>query len=99
MVRTIVPCKNCDREPCVCCACGGYMNDWHSHASDCPEVGGNYDYKKEGKWWKCPHCGGSDNWFDRSFIEYQNEDGDWVVEGPWTRCADCGMADDEPPSQ
>ena len=47
MVRTIVPCKKCDTYPCVCCACGGYMNDWHSHASDCIEINskGGKDYK------------------------------------------------------
>jgi len=26
------------------CRCGGYFNDWHSHASNCKEVGGNVDY-------------------------------------------------------
>jgi len=46
-MRTIVHCKKCDTHPCVCCACGGYMNDWHSHASDCVELGGDKDYNKE----------------------------------------------------
>lgn len=51
MVKTIVPCKKCDRYPCVCCACGGYMNDWHSHASDCIELNPKYgkDYNKPEK--------------------------------------------------
>jgi len=46
-MRTIVQCKKCDRHPCVCCACGGFMNDWHSNASDCIEInskdGKDYD--------------------------------------------------------
>ena len=29
------------------CACGGYMNDWHSHASDCIVINskGGRDYR------------------------------------------------------
>jgi len=32
------------------CACGGYMNDWHSHASDCVVINskGGKDYEKAG---------------------------------------------------
>ena len=50
-MRTIVPCKKCDRHPCVCCACGGFMNDWHSHASDCIEINSKdgKDYSQEEK--------------------------------------------------
>ena len=48
-MKTIVPCKKCDQHPCVCCACGGFMNDWHSHASDCIEVNskGGKDYRSK----------------------------------------------------
>ena len=52
-MRTIVPCKKCDRHPCVCCACGGFMNDWHSHASDCivinPKYGKDYNRSENAK--------------------------------------------------
>ena len=26
------------------CPCGGYYQDWHSHASDCIALGGDVDY-------------------------------------------------------
>ena len=26
------------------CPCGGYLNDYHSHASDCSVIGGNKVY-------------------------------------------------------
>ena len=29
------------------CPCGGYFQDWHSHASDCKELGGDVDYSKK----------------------------------------------------
>ena len=29
------------------CPCGGYYQDWHSHASDCIALGGNVDYEKK----------------------------------------------------
>lgn len=35
------------------CPCGGYYQDWHSHASDCIELGGDVDYSKH----ECPKCG------------------------------------------
>ena len=32
----------------VQCSCGGYMNDWHSHASDCIIINSEgKDYGKE----------------------------------------------------
>ena len=55
-MRTIVPCKECHEHPCTCnntekCACGGYMNDWHTHASDCIEINSAFgkDYNKPDK--------------------------------------------------
>ena len=35
-------CPECDKV--VKCSCGGYMNDWHSHASNCIVIN-----KKKGK--------------------------------------------------
>ncbi len=35
------------------CPCGGYYQDWHSHASDCIELGGDVDYGIN----ECPMCG------------------------------------------
>lgn len=41
------------RKPSNPCPCGGYMSDWHSHASDCIEInkgtGRGKDYGKEKK--------------------------------------------------
>ena len=50
------------------------------------------------EYWKCPHCGSDKSWFDRSFIEWLDDDGKHHMEGPWVRCKDCGKADDEPVS-
>lgn len=35
------------------CPCGGYYQDWHSHASDCIALGGDVDYSIL----ECPKCG------------------------------------------
>ena len=42
-------------------------------------------------YWKCPHCGHDDNWFDRSI--HLHADG--FEEGPFIRCCKCGKADDD----
>jgi len=41
--------------------------------------------------WKCPVCGNTETWFDRSVSFYP----DGTEEGPTTRCAGCGRDVDE----
>ena len=47
---------------------------------------------EDGPLWKCPHCGGTDTWFDRTF----EVGADGVERGPFTRCTGCGRDVDEP---
>jgi hypothetical protein len=50
------------RKPSNPCPCGGYMSDWHSHASDCIEINskGGTSYKDHHIWcnkWHNPRKG------------------------------------------
>jgi len=50
------------RKPSNPCPCGGYMSDWHSHASDCIEINSKdapilvRDYNLTHKIANCPEC-------------------------------------------
>jgi uncharacterized Zn finger protein len=48
----------------------------------------------EDNYWKCPHCGHDESWFDRSIYYWQDKDGKHHEEGPFTRCCSCGKTDE-----
>lgn len=44
-------------------------------------------------YWRCPHCGHDDCWFDRRINVWTDSAGKTFEEGPFTRCMKCGKAD------
>lgn len=56
----------------------------------------NYGFEsrdeEEAQFWQCPHCGGTDCWFDRSVTYLPNGE----QEGPYMRCSSCGKDEYEP---
>ena len=51
--------------------------------------------KEEDAEWKCPVCGCTETWFDRS-VSYCSDGEESALEGPTTRCAGCGLDVDDP---